>query len=136
MIPLFLAEDEENSSSMARQRVFRDLNDPLDCYDDLELVQRFRFSRSSISKFTDFIDVHLNFSQCSRAAPLHLQVCVALQFFASGTFQIICGDGSNVRQPSASRYIRYVVQGLQDIYHQFVSMPNPSEKVEAKKQIL
>ena len=30
MIPLFLAEDEENSSSMARQRVFRDLNDPLD----------------------------------------------------------------------------------------------------------
>ena len=38
MIPLFLAE-EENSSSMARQRVFRDLNDPLDCYDDLELVE-------------------------------------------------------------------------------------------------
>ena len=28
MIPLFLAEDEENSSSMACQRVFRDLNDP------------------------------------------------------------------------------------------------------------
>ena len=37
MIPLFLAEDEENSS-MARQRVFRDRTDPLDCYDDLELV--------------------------------------------------------------------------------------------------
>ena len=47
MIPLFLAEDEENSS-MARQRVFRHRTDPLDCYDDLELVQRFRFSRSSI----------------------------------------------------------------------------------------
>ena len=48
MIPLFLAEEEENSSSMARQRTFRDVTDPLDCYDDLELVQRFRFSRSSI----------------------------------------------------------------------------------------
>ena len=35
MIPLFYAEDEENTSSMACQRVFRDLNDPLDCYDDL-----------------------------------------------------------------------------------------------------
>ena len=96
MIPLFLAEDEENSSSMARQRVFRDLNDPLDCYDDLELVQRFRFSRWSISKITNLIDVHLNFTQRSRAAPPHLQVCVARQFFASGTFQIICGDGANV----------------------------------------
>ena len=49
MIPLFLAE-EETSSSMVRQRVFRDLNDPLDCYNDLELVRRFRFSRVSILK--------------------------------------------------------------------------------------
>ena len=30
IIPLFLAEDEENTSSMARQRVFGNLNDPLD----------------------------------------------------------------------------------------------------------
>ena len=29
MIPLFLAEDEENTSSVARQRVFRDLNDQI-----------------------------------------------------------------------------------------------------------
>ena len=29
IIPLFLAEDEENTSSMACQRVFRDLNDPI-----------------------------------------------------------------------------------------------------------
>ena len=71
MIPLFLAEDEENSSSMRRQRVFTDLNDPLDCYDDLELVQRFRFSSSSISKITDLIDVHFNFTQRSRPALPH-----------------------------------------------------------------
>ena len=38
MIPLFLAEDEEYTSSMALQRVFRDLYIPLNCYDDLELV--------------------------------------------------------------------------------------------------
>ena len=38
MIPLFPAEDQENTSSMARQRVFRDLN-AVDCYDDLELVR-------------------------------------------------------------------------------------------------
>ena len=56
MIPLFLAEDEENTSSMARQRVFRDLNEPLDCYDDMELVRRFRFSRASDSQITELID--------------------------------------------------------------------------------
>ena len=59
MIPLFLAEGEENSSSMARRRVFRNLTGPLDCYDDLELVQRFRISRSSISRLTELITHHL-----------------------------------------------------------------------------
>ena len=102
MIPLFLAEDEENTSSLARQRVFRDLNDSLDCYDDLELVLRFRFSKASISQITELIANYLNFIERSYAASPHLQVCVALQFFASATFQIICGNGINVSQASAS----------------------------------
>ena len=112
MILLFLAEEEENSSSMARQRVSRDLTDPLDCYDDLELVQRFRFSRSAISRITELITHRLNVTDRSHAAPPHLQVCVALQFFASGTFQIICGDGVNVSQSSASRFIRDCFTGF------------------------
>ena len=74
MIPLFLAK-EENSSSMARQRVFGDLNDPLDCYDDLELVRRFRFSRVSISQITELMANYLNFTKRSYAASPHLQVC-------------------------------------------------------------
>ena len=93
---------------MARQIIFRDLTDPLDCYDDLELVQRFRFTRSSISRITELIAHRLNFTDRSHAAPPHLQVCVALQFFASGTFQIICGDGVNVSQSSVSRFIHDV----------------------------
>ena len=110
MIPLFFAEDEENTSSMEPQRVFRDLNDPVDCYDDLELVRR------SASPELQF---HRAFLCCSP----HLQVCVARRIFASRTFQITCGDGINVSQASASRYIRDVSLGLQAICQQFVSMP-------------
>ncbi|KAI6653960.1 Nuclease HARBI1 [Oopsacas minuta] len=130
MIPLFLAE-EETSSLMARQRVFRDLNDPLDCYDDMELVRRFRFSRVSISKITELVTNYLNFTERSYAASPHLQVCVALRFFASGTFQIICGDGINVSQASASRYIRDVslgcVLGLVDGTHIRIQRPSENE---------
>ena len=133
MIPLFLTK-EENSSSMVRQRVFRDLNDPLDCYDDLELVRRFRFSRVSISLITKLIAHYLNLIERSYAASPHLQVCVALQFFASGTFQIICGDGINVSQASSSRYIRDVSLGLQAIHHQFVSLPAGLKRVEVKNK--
>ena len=70
-IPLFLAEDEENTSSMAHQRVFRDLNDPLECYDDLELVRRFRISRASISQITELIANYLNFTERSFFLEFH-----------------------------------------------------------------
>ena len=82
MMPLVLAEDEENTSSKASPRVFRDLNDPLDCDDYLELVRRFRFSRASIFQITELIANYLNFTERCYAAFRHLQVCVALQFFA------------------------------------------------------
>ena len=69
IIPLFLAEDQANRSSIARQRVFRDLNEPLHCYDDLELARRFRFSVASISQITELIANCLDFTECSYAAP-------------------------------------------------------------------
>ena len=82
---------DEGNSFMVRQRVFRDRANPLDCYDDIKLVQRFRFSRSSISRSTELIATHLNSTERSHAAPPHLQVCVSLQFFSCGTFKIVCG---------------------------------------------
>ncbi|KAI6648200.1 Nuclease HARBI1 [Oopsacas minuta] len=119
---------------MTRQRVFRDLNDLLGCHDDMELVRRFRFPRVSISKITELRANYLNFTERSYAASPHLQVCVGLQFFASGTFQIFCGDGINVSQASVSRYIRDVSLGLQAIYLQFVSLPGGFKRVEVKNK--
>ena len=132
MIPLFLAEESEES--LARERVFRDRNDPLEFYNDLELVQRFRFSRSAILRITEFIFYRLNSTDRSHATHPHVQVCVALQFFASGTFQIICGDGVHVSQPSACRYIRAVALGLQSIYSKFIFMPGSTDKATIKSQ--
>ena len=95
LILLFISEQEQQES-LDRERVFWDRSDPLDFYDDLELVQRFRFSRSAILKITELIQNHLNSTDRSHAAHPYVQACVALQFFASGTFQIICGDGIHV----------------------------------------
>ena len=90
--------------------------------------------RVSISQITELIANYSNFTERSYAASLHLQVCVALQFFASRTFQIICGDGMNVSQASASRYIRDVSLGLQAIYHHFVSLPAGLKRVEVENK--
>ena len=132
MILLFLAEDSEES--LARERVFRDRSDPLEFYDDLELMQRYHFSRSAILGVTEIIVEHLNSTVRSHAAHPHTQVCVALQFFASGTFQIICGDGVHVSQPSACRNVRAVALGLQSVYSKFICMPGSAEKATIKSQ--
>ena len=122
--------------SLARERTFRDRRDPLEFYNDLELVQRYRFSRTAILKITELIENFLNFTDRSHAAHLHVQVRVALQFFVSCTFQIICGDAVQVSQSSACRYIRAVALDLQLIYTYYVPMPSPAEKVAVKSQFL
>ena len=120
LIPLFLSEEQENC--LARERVIRDRRNLLDCYDDVELVLRFRFSRLAILKITELIQDHLNSTDGSYAPHPHLQ------FFASGTFQLICGDGVHVSQPSACRYIRAVALGLQSIYSRFLACPVQQRK--------
>ena len=55
--------------------VFRDLSDPLDCYDDLELIRRFRFSRASISQIKELIVNYLNFTERSYAVPTTSGLC-------------------------------------------------------------
>ena len=133
LIPLFISEQEQQES-LDRERVFRDRSDSLNFYDDLELVQRFRFSRSAILEITELIQNHLNSTDRSHAAHPHIQVCVALQFFSSGTFQIICGDGVHVSQPPACRYIKAVALGLKSVYSTCISMPSPDEKATIKSQ--
>ena len=99
-------------------------------------MQRLRFSRSAILRNTEIIVDHLNTSDRSHAAHPHVQVCVAQQFFASGTFQIIRGDGVHVSQPSACRYIRAVALGLQSVYSKFISMPGSADKATIKDTAL
>ena len=66
---------------------------------------------------------------------IHVQVCVALQFFASGTFQIICGDGVHVNQPSACRYIRAVALGLRSVHSKYICMTGSADKATIKSQL-
>ena len=66
----------------------------------------FPLSRASIFQIIELMTNYLNFTELA---------LLALQFFASGRYQIIRGDGINVNQASASRYIRDVSLDLQAI---------------------
>ena len=56
LIPLLLSEEvEEQENTLAQQQIFRDRTDPFEFHDDLEFIQRFRFSRSAILNMTELM---------------------------------------------------------------------------------
>ena len=81
------------NSSMRRERIFRDRRNPLDIFNDSELLQRYRFSRRGIMFLTEILTNDLEYSTRRNFALLPcMQILIALQFYATGTFQAVCGD--------------------------------------------
>ena len=76
--------------AMRRERIFRDRTNPLEIYDDLELIERFRFDRHTILQIIQLLQDDLESSTFRNKviSPL-IKVLISLRFFASGSFQII-----------------------------------------------
>ena len=72
-----------------RERIFRDRTHPLEVYDDVELVERYRFRRADILWLVEEFGGELEYD-CARRGGLSplMQVMVALRVFAAGAFQL------------------------------------------------
>ena len=68
---------------MRRERIFRDRTNPLEIYDDLELIERFRFDRGTILQITQLLQDDLESSNFrNKAIPPLIKVLISLRFFA------------------------------------------------------
>lgn len=97
---------------MRRNRIFRDRSNPFDKFDDVELFRKFRFRRMDIIAITDSIQDELAHPNRRGALTPLLQVLVALRFYASGTFQDVCGELIGVDQATVSRTITRVTDAF------------------------
>lgn len=78
--------DFASQKSLRRERVFRERSHTLDSYGEEELQRRYRFSWEGIVCFSDLGPDLERSSRRNNALPVELQVVLALQFFATGTF--------------------------------------------------
>ena len=62
-------------------------------------------------------------SNRNNPVPVALQVCAALRFYASGSFQAVLGDRSGLSQPTLSRIITKFTEALTRRVNQFISFP-------------
>ncbi|XP_064631620.1 putative nuclease HARBI1 [Lineus longissimus] len=115
---------EENRRALRRQRIFRDRTQPLDIYDDVDLIDRYRMPRHVLVEVIDLIRDQVEHpTRRSHAIPATQQILEALRFFATGQFQLATGDVSGISQPSVSRIVTRVATALQRISHRVIAFP-------------
>lgn len=106
------------------QRILRDRQDPLAQRDSV-LIERYRFSREGIIYLTNLLDPYDKSStHRSRALTTAQTVCIALRFFASGTFLYAVGDAENIGKSAVCRSIRKVYLALKHFLGVFVVFPS------------
>ena len=109
--------------ALRRERVFRDRANPLEFGDD-EIVRKFRLPRREIMNLIDLLSEDLEpQSNRNNPVPVALQVCAALRFYASGSFQAALGDSCGLSQPTLSRIITKFTEALTRRVNQFISFP-------------
>ena len=124
-----------NERALRRERVVRDRTNPLDVYNDEELIQRFRFSRVEIFSLVNELSDDLSF-QTDRNAVLTptLQLLLALLFYANGAFQNTMVDMIGVHKSTACRVIRRVSLALSRRLPRYVKLPNEAEAIADKQR--
>lgn len=95
--------------ALRRERVFRDRTNPVEVYNDSDLYSKFRLTRHAILELTDILHDEIAAPTLrNHPIPPVLQVCTALRYYATGTFQAVCADLSDISQPSVSRIVHRV----------------------------
>ncbi|XP_059384602.1 putative nuclease HARBI1 [Carassius carassius] len=106
-----------------RERTFRDRADPLAC-SDYYLHERYRFSREGIAYICRLLSPHIaNSTRRNKALTVQQTVCIALRFFASGTFLYTVGDAENISKASVCRSVRIVYRSLKKLLNVFITFP-------------
>ncbi|XP_046907604.1 putative nuclease HARBI1 [Hypomesus transpacificus] len=109
--------------ALRRARTFRDRQNPLAFHDD-HLYERYRFSAKGMTYLCQLLEPYVaNATHRSRALTVPQTVCVALRYFATGTFMYSVGDAENISKNTVCLAIRKVVLALTAHVDTFVVFP-------------
>ncbi|XP_046397684.1 uncharacterized protein LOC124164404 [Ischnura elegans] len=105
----------------------RDRQNPIEFYSEAEFLQRYRFSKRTVS------DVLLPYVRSERLSnrglpiPDILKLLIALRFYATGSFQLVCGDLAGVTQGTVSKIIKSISNDLVAVLPRYMKLPSSDE---------
>ena len=102
-------------------RHFKDRSNPLEDFNDADFLYRFRVSKDSASYLVQHLQ--LERKTCASTALLPVQkLVIALNFYATGTFQRVLGDLSGVHLSTVSRIVHQVTKELCTLFPSFIHL--------------
>ena len=115
--------------------MFRDRLNPLDTYDDFEIIERYRLSRQLIMRLYDEIGAELEPSfQRNHSIPGMLQIFCALRYYSSGSFYAVLGDGVGIHKYSVCRIVSRVTLALCRLANRNIKFPQRRQTLVDTKQ--
>ena len=131
---ILLLLDEVANRALARERIYFDHVD-LFARSDHYLFSRFRLPRAILLELCNTLGPALEKpTRRSNPVPPHGQVSSTLGFLATGTFQTFVGDRVGISQPSISRILPPVLDGLIKLAPQYIKFPyTAAEQIPIKR---
>lgn len=109
--------------ALRRERVFRDRHDPF-AFSDEWLYERYRFSGGGQRYICRLLAPRIsNPTARNQALTVPQMVCIAIRFFACGTFLYTVGDAEHLSKATVCRTIRKVYRALRGLAPQFIKFP-------------
>ena len=118
-----------------RERVFRDRTHLIEEYNDDLVHKKFLFHRQFIFELAEEVsqDTECYVPGKGFLTPV-FQVCLALRFYATGSFQSVVGELIGVDQSTACRTITRVTDTLMHRVREWIKMPTQAEANRQKHE--
>lgn len=109
--------------SLRRERTFYDRLNPLDFHDDY-LYERYRFSRPGLEYLCQILEPHVGrATRRSAALTVPQAVCIALRFYATGSFLSSVGEAERLSKNTVCRALHQVSMVLTNLMDEFIVFP-------------
>ena len=93
-------------------------------YDDEQFRCRYRLTKAGFRDLLDIIRPEISaHNDRGKPIPADIQLLLTLRFYATGTFQLACGDLCEISQPSASRIIKRVSEAIARLRNNYITFP-------------
>ena len=93
-------------------------------YDEEQFHGRYRVTKAGFRELLDIIRPGIAaHNDRGKLIPIDVQLLLTLRFYATGTFQMACGDLCDILQASASRIIKRVSEAIARLKNNHTTFP-------------